>query len=96
VGNPTEVTSDENSYAETGDSRTIPDVPINKGHLTKITAERARRERPEFVAPAATNEVQNALVGKCLAVISIGSIELNQICLNLRLEVHYKIVTIIS
>jgi hypothetical protein len=42
VGNPPEVTSDENSYAEIDDSRTIPDVPINKGYLTKITAERAR------------------------------------------------------
>jgi len=39
VGNPPEVTSDENSCAELNDSRTIPDVPINKGYLTKITAE---------------------------------------------------------
>jgi hypothetical protein len=31
VGNPPEVTSDENSYAEIADLRTIPDVPINKG-----------------------------------------------------------------
>jgi hypothetical protein len=41
LGNPPEVTSDENPYAEIDDSRTIPDVPINKGYLTKITAERA-------------------------------------------------------
>ena len=66
MGNPPEVTSDENSYAEIDDSRTIPDVPINKGYLTKITAERARRERPDFIAPGATNEVQKALVGKPL------------------------------
>jgi len=30
-------------------------VPINKGYLTKITAERARRERPDFIAPGTTN-----------------------------------------
>ena len=66
LGNPPEVTSDENPYAEIDDSRTIPDVPINKGYLTKITAERARRERPDFIAPGATNEVQKALVGKPL------------------------------
>ena len=65
MGNPPEVTSDENSYAEIDDSRTIPDVPINKGYLTKITAERARRERPDFIAPG-TTEVQKALVGKPL------------------------------
>jgi hypothetical protein len=61
-----EVTSDENSYAEIDDLRTIPDAPINKGYLTKITAERARRERPDFIALATTNEVQKALVGKPL------------------------------
>jgi hypothetical protein len=42
VGNSPEVNSDVNSYAELDDSRTIPDVPINKGYLTKITAERAQ------------------------------------------------------
>jgi hypothetical protein len=31
ANNPPEVTSDENSYAEIADLRTIPDVPINKG-----------------------------------------------------------------
>ena len=41
-------------------------MPINKGYLTKITAERARRERPDFIAPGTTNEVQKALVGKPL------------------------------
>ncbi len=61
MGNPPEVTSDENSYAEIDDSRTIPDVPINKGYLTKITAERARRERPDFITPATTNEIQKAI-----------------------------------
>jgi len=50
VGNPPEVTSDENSYAEIDNSRTIPDVPINKGYLTKITVERARRGRPDFIS----------------------------------------------
>ena len=44
VGNPPEDSSDENSYAELDDPDTIPDVPINKGYLTKITAERARRD----------------------------------------------------
>ncbi len=39
VGNSPEVTSDENSCAEIYDSRTIPVVPINKGYLSKITAE---------------------------------------------------------
>ena len=66
MGNPTEVPSDENSYAEIEDSRTIPDVPINKEYLTKITVERARRERPNFIAPATTNDVQKAIVGKPL------------------------------
>ena len=66
VGNSLEVTSDENSYAELDDFCTIPDVPISNGYLTKITAERARRERPDFTAPVATNEVQKALVGKPL------------------------------
>jgi len=66
VGNPPEDSSDENSYAELDDPDTIPDVPINKGYLTKITAERARRERPDFIAPPNTNEVQKALVGKPL------------------------------
>ena len=37
VGNPPEVTSDENSYAEIDDSRTIPDVPINKGYPPPLT-----------------------------------------------------------
>ena len=66
MGNPLEVTSDENSYAEIDDSRTIPDVPISNGYLAKIVAERARRERPDFIDPATTNEVQKALVGKPL------------------------------
>jgi hypothetical protein len=66
VGKSPEVTSDENLYAEIDDSRTISDVPIKKGYLTKISAERARRERPDFIAPATTNEVQKALVGKPL------------------------------
>ena len=66
MGNSPEVSSDENSYAELDDFCTIPDVPISKGYLTKITAERARRERPDFIAPVTTNEVQKALVGKPL------------------------------
>jgi len=66
VGNSPEVTSDENSYAELDDFCTIPDVPITNGYLTKITAERARRERPDFIAPVTTNEVQKASVGKPL------------------------------
>ena len=66
VGNSLEVTSDENSCAELVDPRTISDVPISNGYLTKIAAERARRERPDFIAPTNTNEVQKALVGKPL------------------------------
>ena len=66
ANNLPEVTGDENSYAEIDDSCTIPEVLINKGYLTKITAERARRERPDFIAPGTTNEVQKALVGKPL------------------------------
>ena len=66
MGNSPEVSSDENSYAELDDFCTIPDVPITIGYLTKITAERARRERPDFIAPATTNEVQKASVGKPL------------------------------
>jgi len=66
VGNPPEVTSDENSSAESNDSLTVPDVPISNGYVTKITTEKARRERPDFIAPATTNEVQKALVGKPL------------------------------
>ena len=34
LGNSPEVTSDENSYAEIDDSRTIPDMPISKRCLT--------------------------------------------------------------
>jgi len=41
-------------------------VPISNGYLTKIAAERARRERPDFIAPTNTNEVEKALVGKPL------------------------------
>ena len=66
LGNPPKVTSDENSSAEISDSLTIPDVPISNGYLTKIIAERARKERPDFIAPASINEVQKALVGKPL------------------------------
>jgi hypothetical protein len=35
VGNSPEVTSDENSYAELDDLRTIPDMLINKGSSIK-------------------------------------------------------------
>ena len=66
MGNSPEVTSDENSYAELDDFCTIPGVPITKGYLTKITAERARRERPDFITPLTTNEVQKASIGKPL------------------------------
>jgi hypothetical protein len=59
-------------YAEIDDSRTIPDVPINKGYLTKITAERARRERPDFIAPGTTNEVQKKIL------LAKSSFDLNQ------------------
>jgi hypothetical protein len=48
------------------DSRTIPDVPINKGCVSKITAERARGDLLDFIAPTTTNEVQKALLGKPL------------------------------
>jgi hypothetical protein len=41
-------------------------VPISNGYLTKIITERARRERPDFIAPAIINEVQKELVGKPL------------------------------
>ena len=47
-------------------------MPISKGYLTKITAEKARRERPDFIAPALTNEVQEALVGKPLEKATIS------------------------
>jgi hypothetical protein len=43
-------------------------VPINKGYLTKITAERARIERPNFIAPGATNEVQKAVLDSLYAL----------------------------
>jgi hypothetical protein len=66
LGNPPEVTTNENSSAESNDSLTIPDVPISNGYLTKIIAERASRERPDYIAPAIINEVQMALVGKPL------------------------------
>ncbi len=73
MGNPPEDTSDEDSYAEIDDLRTIPDVPINKGYLTKITTERALRERPDFIEPGTTNEVQKALVSKPLEKVVIIS-----------------------
>ncbi len=41
-------------------------VPISNGYLTKIIAERARIERPDFIAQTSTNEVQKALAGKPL------------------------------
>jgi hypothetical protein len=44
-------------------------VPISSGYLTKINAERARRERPDFIEPATVNEVQKALIGKPLEEI---------------------------
>ena len=66
LGNPPKVTSDENSSAELNDSLTTPDVPISNGYLTKIIAERARKERPDFIAPATFNEDQKPLVGKHL------------------------------
>jgi hypothetical protein len=64
VGNSLKVTSDENSCAELADPCNISEVPISNGYLTKITAERTRRERPDFIAPTTTNEVQKALFGK--------------------------------
>ena len=70
MGNSPEVTSDENSCAEIDDSRTIPDVPISNGYLTKIIAERAGKERPGFIAPASINEVKKALVGKPLEEVA--------------------------
>ena len=66
LGNPPEVTSDENSSAESFESLTIPDVPISNGYPTKIIAERARKKRPDFIAPASINEAQKALDGKPL------------------------------
>jgi hypothetical protein len=63
LGKSPKVTDDENSCAEFAELCTIPDVPISNGSLTKITAERARRESPDFIAPATKNEVQKALVG---------------------------------
>ena len=64
LGNPPEVTTNENSRTESNDSLTVPDVPISNGYLTKIIAERARKERPDFIAPTTTNDVQKASVGK--------------------------------
>ena len=66
LGNPPKVTSNKISSAESNESLTIPDVPISNGYLTKIIAERARKERPDFIAPASINEVQKALVGSVL------------------------------
>jgi hypothetical protein len=66
LGNPPEITTNEISSAELNDSLTVPDVPISNGYLTKIIAERARKERPDFIAPASIDEVQKALVGKPL------------------------------
>jgi hypothetical protein len=43
VGNSLKVVSDENSCAEMDDSSTTLDVPINNGHITKITTERVRQ-----------------------------------------------------
>ena len=59
----------EISCAEFVDPRTVSDVPISNGYLTRIADERARRERPDFIAPTTTNEVQKALVGKPLEKI---------------------------
>jgi hypothetical protein len=39
MGNYPKAKINENSCAELNDSRTFPDVLINKGYLTKITAE---------------------------------------------------------
>jgi len=57
VGNPPKVPSDENSYADLDDSRTVPVVPISNRYPAKITAEKEQRERPDFITPT-TNEVQ--------------------------------------
>jgi hypothetical protein len=66
VGNSPEVIYNLNSYAEKVDSCTITDVPINKCHFSKITIERARKDRPFFIAPETNNEFQTALGGKTL------------------------------
>jgi hypothetical protein len=66
VGKSPKFTNDESSCAEFADPCTISDVPKSYGYLTKITKEGARRERPNFIASATTNEVQMALLGKLL------------------------------
>jgi len=43
LGNPPEVTSDENSCAELNDSLAIPDMLISNGYLTVIITERTSR-----------------------------------------------------
>ena len=47
LGNSPEVTSDENSYAEIDDSRTIPDVPISHG-LYIFLVERGGNQNHKF------------------------------------------------
>jgi hypothetical protein len=49
--------------AEPDDFYIVTDVPISKEYLRKITADRARRERPDFALPGLINEAQIASVG---------------------------------
>jgi hypothetical protein len=74
VGNPPEVTSDENSHAEIDDSRTIPDVPINKGYCAnRVYLLRSQLTVPqilEVVAPLLSPLLFDRKIGQEVYVIT--------------------------
>ena len=63
LGNPPKLSREVSLYAELDESRTVEDVPISKDYLRKITAERARRDRPDFIAPEKISQFKNSQVG---------------------------------
>ena len=63
TGNSPDSKSPKSLNAEPDDFYIVTDVPISKEFLRKITAERARRERPDFSLPGLIDQVHIASVG---------------------------------
>ena len=66
TGNSPDSKSPKSLNAEPDDLYIVTDVPISKEYLRKITAERARRERPGFSLPGLIDQVQIASVWSTL------------------------------
>ena len=63
TGNSPDSKSPKSLNAEPDDFYIVTDVPISREYLRKITADRARRERPDFALPGYIDEAQIASVG---------------------------------